>query len=269
MGYYINSYHVNGLTVPKGREEDAMSFCDAVIRAVYQQYHSGCLDEKTTKEVEEECEKLLAIERLEEKKRALRAFLLSKGYPLVPAVGEAGLEEGGALTLEYDWEEGEKWDESAFLTTFIPFADIAQRGDGIGFIGEDEDRWSYVCDGHSGYRTVRPISIWEGRAFEGGRTYEEIRSILSATGLLEGFDPSRAMVVCAVRNALNAAHGEEEKRLTDEIALCSVVGELWGDCEDSTDIGRISDLAVAYLDSTGELPSGDWHELKEWAENNG
>ena len=260
MGYYINKVETEGIYFGL---DQAGGYCDETAKAVVRRYESY-YDDNRKAEIGAKAKAILEEKDVTNKIVALRALLSEAGFALVP---DDGFGNGDRLFFEFLWENGEKWDEDDFLAVFKPIAKRVRRGAYVGFIGEDEDMWSYVCDGHGGYTVETPTVLWRGRAFAGNRTFGEIREDLEASGLLDGSDASMAMVACAVHNALEAF--PEAKAVAGEDAFCSAVLNLWTDSEDMTDLGKIADVAVNYAIDAGELPDGNWADVRTWAESKG
>ena len=252
MGYCINTCDFDGLSLPYAGV--GAEFCDDVARAVAQHYRSCCCDDEAAEKVEARAAKIVAIKDVRKKVDALREFLRDGYYPLIPQYPEC---EGDPdrFTLTYDWDIGEKWDEDAFRVVFSAFAKAAPRGAYASFVGEDEMRWTYVCDGKGGYKTVRPITFPEGLAFQGERTYREIFSILDELDLLSVGDQTHLRIVCATHAAIVEAGGKAWG--LDKVALCEKVEALWADCHGSFGLDEIARMAVK------------WAEFEKWAETQG
>lgn len=260
MGYYINKVETEGIWFGL---DQAGGYCDETAKAVVRRY-SSYYDDNRKAEIEAKAKAILGEKDVPNKIVALRALLSEAGFALVP---DDGFGNGDRLFFEFLWDNGEKWDEDDFLAVFEPIAKRVGRGAYVGFVGEDECMWSYVCDGRGGYTVETPTVLWRGRAFAGGKTFGEIREDLEASGLLDGSDSTTAMVVCAVHGAMKEF--PKAKAVAGEEAFYSVVEKLWTDSEDLTGIDKITDVAVYYAIATGELPSGSWADLRTWAESNG
>lgn len=165
MGYCIDRYYAEGMLLPIGNPKERQKACrffislaKAIRRNVREHWRSDCYDD-----AKEEI-RLLALDLTEygdeykDNLNRIQRILRAWDSPFVID------EYDGKLVFEYDFDSGGKWDgdaEEAFIDAFAPFA---EEGAYAGFVGEDQEMWSYVYDGHGKWRLHKPTIDWTGAA---------------------------------------------------------------------------------------------------------
>ena len=163
MGYYINGCLSKGLYLIG--EKDVSAFISQAVPVIKEEALKGYYPSADT--VESAAAEVLSETDFIKKVDAFRRFVEDVlVYPFDIGFEEETLDPehpGPIMTVDYDpVGKGDKWHETPVEAMVKALAPFMKAGSYLGFIGEDENMWSYVFDGDGSFKEAYPTIDWTG-----------------------------------------------------------------------------------------------------------